>query len=48
MSLWMEVDISACQSEKPSTVIWIVTRESQHANHAFMEIRMTHTISYDS
>jgi len=46
--LRMEEDISACQSEQPSVVIWEVTRESQHVNHAVMEIRTTRTISYDS
>jgi len=44
----MEANISAYQSQQPSTVIWTVTRESQRANHAVMDIRTVHTISYDS
>jgi len=27
----METDISACQSQQSSTVIWTITRESQRA-----------------
>ena len=46
--LWIEADISACQSQQSSAVIWTVIRGSQRANHAIMEIRMIHTISYVS
>jgi len=44
----MEADISACQSQQPSVMIWAVTRESQRANLVVVKIRMTRTISYDS
>jgi len=47
-TLQMEADIFAWQSQQSSTVIWKVTRESQHTNHTVMEICMTRTISYDS
>ena len=47
-SLWMEADISVCRSQQSIAVIWTVTRESQHANHAVMEIRMIRAIGFDS
>ena len=47
-SLRMEADVSSCQSQQLSVVIWAVIRESQHANHTIMEIHTTRTISYDS
>ena len=47
-SLRMKADISACQSQQPSTMICAVTRKSQHANHAVMEIHTIRTSKYDS
>jgi len=47
-SLRMEADISACWSQQSSVVIRTLTRESQRANHAVIEISMTRTISHDS
>jgi len=44
----VKMDIFTCKSQQPSTMIWPVTRELQHANHEVMGIHTTRMISYDS